>query len=197
MPDWIEQLPSAWKGHRKFAQWLANTLGKKIIVELGVDRGYSLFSFASENIDKIYGIDLWLPDPRYGYDNYKPSLEQQARDHGLSHRIELIQGEFGEVAKQWPSIGPEIDVLHIDGTHEYDAVKADFTNWQEYVKEDGVIIFHDICIPQFTVKEFFNEITLPKAWFEHSCGLGVVCKDDTVLQTICQAFPEIHFGNVV
>lgn len=197
MSDWIEDIPSAWKGHRKFAQWLVNTLGARIIVELGVDRGYSLFSFASEDIDLIYGIDLWQPDLRYGYDNYKPTLEQQARDHGLSHRIKLIQGEFGEIAKVWPSIGHMIDVLHIDGTHEYNAVKADYTNWKDYVKYNGVIIFHDVCIPDFTVKEFFNEIMMPKAWFEHSCGLGIVCKNEYILQKICSAFPEVHLGNVV
>jgi hypothetical protein len=32
----IETLPSAWKGHRQFANWLSKTLAPKVTVDLGL-----------------------------------------------------------------------------------------------------------------------------------------------------------------
>lgn len=194
MMDWIEYIASAWKGHRVFAEWLVKECGVRQVVELGVDRGYSTFCFANAGA-KVYGIDLWEPYPKYGYSNYKPLLERMTAEHGLQDRVHLIRGEFGEVSQTW-SHGM-VDLLHIDGTHEYDHVKADFNNWAKYVHDDGIIIMHDICVPYFTVKPFFNEITqYPKGWFQHSAGLGVVCKNQQTLEKIAKTFPNFHIGNV-
>ena len=45
--DWIEDIPSAVKGHRKFIEWLVEYVNPKTIVELGVDYGYSTFVFSN------------------------------------------------------------------------------------------------------------------------------------------------------
>lgn len=193
--DWIENIESAWKGHRKFAEWLVKNLGAKTVIELGVDRGYSLFCFANVGIEKIYGIDLWEPYAPYGYDNYKPLLESMLTEKGLADRVQLIQGEFGRVATEWNH--GTVDVLHIDGTHEYASVKQDFENWVKYVDENhGIILFHDVCIPHFSVKPFFNELKFPKGWFAHSAGLGVVCRDSNTLQKIKDAFDNFTIGSI-
>lgn len=195
--DWIDNIVSAWTGHRRFAEWLVKELGARSAIELGVDRGYSLFTFANAGIEKIYGIDLWEPDPsfpEFGYDNYLPLLENLAEMHGLTNRISFIRGRFEEVVKTW-SHG-KVDVLHIDGTHIYEHVKCDFESWWPFVNDGGVVLMHDVCIPHFTVKQYFNEIPFPKAWFAHSAGLGIVCRDASVLAKIKDAFPEVTLGNV-
>jgi predicted O-methyltransferase YrrM len=195
MRDWIECILSAWKGHRSFAEWLVKECGMQTVVELGVDRGYSTFCFANAGA-KVYGIDLWEPYPLYRYDNYKPLLETMIVQHGLQDRVQLIRGEFGQVSTTW-SHGM-VDLLHIDGTHEYDHVKADFNNWEKFVHDNGIILMHDVCVHRFTVKPFFNEITqYPKGWFQHSAGLGVVCKNQQTLEKIAKTFPNFRIGNVV
>lgn len=197
MTDWIDNIESAWTGHRKFAEALVKDYGVETAIELGVDRGYSLFVFANAGVKMIYGIDLWEPyepHPEWNYDNYLPLLQQQLAEHNLIHNVNLIKGDFNEVVKTW-SYGA-VDVLHIDGTHIYEHVKADFENWLPFVKDDGLVLMHDVCVPHFTVKEFFNEITLPKAWFAHSFGLGVVCRNEQKLHELKKAFPDLNFGNV-
>lgn len=190
---WIDRIPSAWKGHRDFAEWLVQSAGKKRVVELGVDRGFSLFTFATAGASVVYGVDLWESDPRYGYDNYQPILEELATTHGLAN-IQLIRGSFEEVAKSW-SYDP-IDILHLDGTHHYPDVKCDFETWFPFVKQDGVVLLHDVCVPEFTVKEYFNEIPYPKGWFRHSAGLGVVSRDENLLKQIEKVFPAFKRGSL-
>ena len=36
--DWIEEIPSAARGHRVFMEWLVEYMKPKTIVELGVDK---------------------------------------------------------------------------------------------------------------------------------------------------------------
>src|SRR5256884_4232168 len=36
-----------------------------------------------------------------------------------------------------------IDLLFIDGDHEYEAVRRDFEDWSPHLREGGIIIFHD------------------------------------------------------
>jgi predicted O-methyltransferase YrrM len=196
MVEWLDAIPSAWKGHASFAEWIVKEMGVRRVVELGVDRGFSLFCFALAGVEKIYGIDLWQPDqdrPDFGYDDYYPHLLQVCEEHQLSN-VELIKSEFGEAARSWTH--GKVDLLHIDGTHTYEAVKTDFENWLPHLKEDGIILLHDVAMECFTVHEFFNEIPLPKAWFAHSAGLGVVCRDPAVIHKIQQAFPSLHVGNI-
>lgn len=192
--DWIDNIVSAWTGHRAFAEWLVTSGLVKTAVELGVDRGYSLFCFANAGIQKIYGIDLWEPYQPFGYDNYLPLLQSLTAEHNFQHNVQLIRGEFTKVAEEWKY--GNVDLVHIDGTHNYSAVKKDFETWFPYLNDNGIIIMHDVCVPHFSVKPYFNEISLPKAWFEHSCGLGVVCKNQEILDKIVAAYPNIHVGRI-
>ena len=195
--DWVEDIPSAWRGHRAFAESLVQRFGARSAVELGVDRGYSLFCFALAGIEKIYGVDLWEPQvtmPQWGYGDYMPVLARTAEQRGLSDRIQLVRGKFEDVVKDWPH--GKVDVLHIDGTHEYEHVKQDFESWLPLVNDSGIVLLHDVCVPEFSVKEYFNEISLPKAWFSHSAGLGVVCRSSERLREIQRAFPNLVMGDI-
>jgi hypothetical protein len=44
--------------------------------------------------------------------------------------------------------GLQFDCLFIDGDHKYAGVKADFENYSPFVRDGGVIIFHDIYPPK-------------------------------------------------
>lgn len=41
--------------------------------------------------------------------------------------------------------GQSIDLLFIDGDHSYDGVRSDFQLYRQFVRDDGLIAFHDIC----------------------------------------------------
>jgi predicted O-methyltransferase YrrM len=45
------------EGHEDFAVRLVEHLKPKVVVDLGVDYGFSTFAFALPNIGTVYGID--------------------------------------------------------------------------------------------------------------------------------------------
>lgn len=50
----------------------------------------------------------------------------------------VTSAEFGEVRYEG-----RVSVLHIDGNHEYDAVKKDYKAWRPFVKDGGWVIIDD------------------------------------------------------
>jgi predicted O-methyltransferase YrrM len=50
------------------------------------------------------------------------------------------RGLSQEIVNDWHD---EVDMLFIDGNHEFEAVKRDFSDWSPFIKEGGIILFHD------------------------------------------------------
>jgi len=192
MSDWIEQILSAWTGHRTFAEWLVNYKKPAVIVELGVDYGYSTFVFGQalknggvEGV--IHGVDLFEGDPHAGTRNTFDFVHGKIAEHGLGKQINIIKDDFRRLGANWTT---PVDVLHIDGFHSYEAVKGDFESWVRHVKDDGIVIFHDTAIPQFGVKDFFRELDAggKKAQFFHSAGLGIWTRNEKLMNDILMMF---------
>jgi len=186
--DWVESITSAWTGHRTFAEWLVWTTFPETIVELGVDYGYSTFVFANAlkgTSGTIYGVDFFMGDVHTGYRNTYESVKKNIADHNVTN-LELVIGEFDSISKLWRT---PIDILHIDGLHTYEAVKNDFIRWSPFVKEEGIVLFHDIAVESFGVKEFFRELTGGyKLFFLHSAGLGIFTRNKELRDKIMNAF---------
>jgi hypothetical protein len=180
--DWIEDVSSAWKGHRPFAEWLVQQLNPKTIVDLGVDYGYSTFVWSNAARDaEVFGIDFFEGDIHTGTRQTYDSVTSLARKHDLTN-LTVLRAEFESVAKVWCR---PVDILHIDGLHTLEAVKADFACWSPHVRQNGVILFHDTAVDEFGVKDFFA--TLPEDCrhsFPHSFGLGVYTKNKELLDKI-------------
>jgi predicted O-methyltransferase YrrM len=171
--NYISRYPSAWIGHGIFATELVKIFQPNIIVDLGVDYGFSTFCLAYPQIGEIYGIDWFQGDPHAGHrDTYSLVLElydDLKRDHNINN-VEFIKGDFNEVAKTWDK---KIDLLHIDGFHTYEAVKNDYETWSKFCTPDSIILFHDV--EEFPgVNQFFSELPGDyKLIRTGSCGLGV------------------------
>lgn len=182
----LQDIPTSWTDHITFAQWIVNRKNPDIVVDLGVDYGYSTFCFALPQIGKIYGIDSFEGDAMAGYKNTYDYVREKRKELGLKNVI-FVKGFFGLIARKWDK---PIDILHIDGYHTYQAVKNDYDTWSKFVKEDGVILFHDTIVqkPGYEVDKFFAEIELPKTNFTCSYGLGVVSKDEDLIQEINAVF---------
>jgi glycosyltransferase involved in cell wall biosynthesis/predicted O-methyltransferase YrrM len=183
---------TAWSGHRQFAEWLVSYMKPEVTVDLGVDYGYSTFSFALPRVGQVYGIDNFTGDDFVGThipQKYSYVMMKREKLH-LQDNITIIEGDFNEVAQTWDK---KIDILHIDGSHHYEDVKKDFETWSKFVNDDGVILLHDTCIEslngnEYGVKKFFDEIDLPKVTFTHCYGLGVVSKNKDLIETIKKQF---------
>jgi len=70
-----------------------------------------------------------------------------------------------------------IDLLHIDGTHTYDDVKADFESWLPKLSPNGIVLLHDVILRDrgFGVWKLWEEIAREdnSFLFEFGYGLGV------------------------
>lgn len=189
----LDDCPSScWIGHRKFAEWLVSYLKPEVIVDLGVDWGYSTFSFAMPRIGHIYGIDTFEGDEftgKTGGVNYDYVLSKREKLF-MEDNVTFIKGYFDDVAKTW---NKKIDILHIDGDHKYESIKNDFETWSKFLSDDGVILMHDTCVEshcdkEYGVKRFFEEIDLPKCTFTHTFGLGIVSKNKELIELIQNNF---------
>jgi predicted O-methyltransferase YrrM len=180
----LKQIASAWKGHKNFAIWLASRLQAETIVDLGVDYGFSTFCFGLAATGQVYGIDSFEGDPQTGFrDTYK-SVCQGLEELGLRN-VTIIPGHFDAVGQTWQR---PIDILHIDGNHSHEAVKADYLTWSKFVKHSGVVLFHNTCVSCFGVRRFFDEIALPKVNLSNSHGLGIVSHDRDLIHEIATTF---------
>jgi predicted O-methyltransferase YrrM len=136
-------LGGPWKLHLPFAYHLIREIKPKVFVELGVYKGESYFVFcqsAQENHlpTECYGIDTWLGDLHAGL--YCDEIGSEVASYnkrysGFSH---LMRMTFQEAVREFPD--GSIDLLHIDGAHRYEDVKADFEMWRPKLSKGGVVL---------------------------------------------------------
>lgn len=179
-PDLLAE--SAWIGHIPFAFWVVAAHRPRVIVELGTHRGtsYGAFCQAVEQLGleaACYAVDTWEGDEQagfYGIDVYDEFCHYHDSRYGAFSR--LIRSTFDTALSHFPD--GSIDLLHIDGFHEYGAVKHDFQAWLPKLSTRGIVLFHDINVRErdFGAWRFWNEVTEHRLHFTflHSHGLGVL-----------------------
>jgi hypothetical protein len=59
---------------------------------------------------------------------------------GLERYVSPLRGYSDQILTHW--VAP-IDLLFIDGEHEYEQVKCDFESWSPFVSCGGYVAFHD------------------------------------------------------
>ena len=171
--------PSGWVGHEDFLAWLIQTKKPDNYVELGVHLGYSYF-VACQTIKamglktKCIGIDTFQGDDHaghYGEEVFEAVTTWNARYQDFST---IVRQRFDDAAERFKPTS--IDMLHIDGRHDYEDVKHDFETWRPKLFPGATVLFHDIASPEFGVHEFWDEIRhqYPTFEFDHAHGLGVL-----------------------
>ena len=60
---------------------------------------------------------------------------------GVYHLVKVLVGYSSDFASKFSQ---KIDLLFIDGNHEYEAVLRDFEDWSTFIKPGGVIVLHDV-----------------------------------------------------
>ncbi len=182
--EFNNDIKSAWWGHTFFAYDLVRNEKPNKIVELGTHRGISFFSFCQAIKDgeldtELYAIDTWEGDKHTGFNDAEDvfgGVEYNVAKYFVDLNINLIRKTFDEAVDSFDD--KSIDVLHIDGLHTYEAVKHDFTLWLGKVRDDGIILFHDIHEKKedFGVYELWSELKekYDTIEFYQAHGLGVL-----------------------
>lgn len=181
----LNSIDTAWKGHYDLAIDIVNFINPKVIVDLGVDWGHSTFIFAFSNRgQQVYGIDHFKGDAQAGLRNtYNFVIDKY---NLLKYRyniadITFIKDDFHNASLNW---NKQIDILHIDGFHTYEAVKSDFNDWIKFTHDKSIILFHDVISYKNSVGKFFNELDDYKLIKTDSSGLGIYTKDQLLYKVI-------------
>jgi predicted O-methyltransferase YrrM len=111
--------------------------GDGVIVEIGSWKGKStvclgLGSRAGKSIP-IYAVD---PHADYRFGDFKTNLERA----GIADLVRPVASLSQEAADGFDE---PIELLFVDGSHEYDLVLEDFEKWVPKVVDGGWIAFHD------------------------------------------------------
>lgn len=175
----------AWQGLTPIAAWAILDLKPRRVVELGSYRGDSFFSFLQaaqsvSELEDLVAIDTWEGDQHTGA--YVEDVHKQFHtelDSRNDPRARSIRDFFVNAAQQFKA--NSIDLLHIDGAHDYASVREDFETWLPKMATDGVVLFHDTMVKTegFGVWQFWEELEQEYSGrcfnFTHSNGLGVLC----------------------
>lgn len=178
---WYDYPNSPWGENREWAYDLVKNRRPKKIVELGSYLGCSTFAFAQACKDnhipcEIYAIDSWAGDENSGFYDER-IYEEFSRAFQENYKFEklfMMRLMFDQAVEHFPK--KDIDILHIDGLHTYEAVKHDFNTWKPKVRKGGIILMHDINVEGFGVKDFWKEVKnrCKTEEFLNKNGLGVV-----------------------
>jgi predicted O-methyltransferase YrrM len=122
---------------------LANK-AKKPIIEIGSWKGKSTICLAKGSQDgyqpKVYAIDPFTGSSEHGRVWTYPEFEKNISTAEIDNLVVSLIKTSAEAVKDWSE---EIDLVWIDGAHEYDQVKSDFENWLPHLRKGGMVAMHD------------------------------------------------------
>jgi predicted O-methyltransferase YrrM len=140
---------------------------QKGIVEIGSYLGQSTVALAYGS-RKGHLVPVWAID---SYETYTVQVSEhithtftpQNRGYfmqnivsaGVADIVRLISLPSTQVARCWDQ---EIDLLFVDGKHDYDSVLSDLKSWYAYIPVGGHILLHDYDLPSVrkAVKKFLS-----------------------------------------
>jgi len=138
------------------------------LVEIGTARGGTLYAWCkiAEPDAQIVSIDM--PGDPFGggysardirkFKTYKKENQKMYFMRKDSHR-NATKNELIRILN-----GRKIDFLFIDGDHRYSGVKKDWELYSPLVKQNGLIVLHDILahpkVPQCKVDRLWKELKL-------------------------------------
>ena len=185
-----------WSGHRNFIYDFLKYYTPRTVVELGSHYGCSSFAILQAVKDcgldtEFYAIDTWEGDSLTLYSEGENVLEFYKKineTYYQSQKSFMLRMTFDSALSQFAE--KTIDVLHIDGSHEYNDVKHDYEMWKNKMADDGIILFHDISQDKVLGNIMGSHIfweELKKEYpytceFDFSFGLGILFFSESVYE---------------
>ena len=81
------------------------------------------------------------------------TFENNIKKNGLLKIVHILAGKSNDMIKR---VNDDIDLLFIDGDHEYYAVLNDFENFAPKVKSGGFVVLHDVYSKEDDVPEIMQ-----------------------------------------
>lgn len=155
-------------------------------LEIGCFKGCSTVFLSKaclrKGINDISAVDLFTGTPGWGQtEDTFASAAMRLKDYRLDQHVTLIRSHSLECKWEKP-----IDVLHIDGDHEYEAVRADIGKYVPFLGDGGIVIFDDYDAAHPGVRQAVHELLLSDkdlhAAAVHCAGsaFGSICLKRTV-----------------
>jgi hypothetical protein len=171
----------AWTPHIHFGYDLVSVLKPAVLVELGVDRGESYFTFCQATLEnktrtRCFGIDTWRGDEHAG--GYDETTFAQVSSHNAANYgafSTLLRSTFDDALSRFEE--SSVDLLHVDGLHTEIAVRHDLDSWLPKLRPGGILLLHDVGVRSkgFGVWKVWEDLQAKgRSWtFRDGPGLGV------------------------
>jgi hypothetical protein len=166
---------------------------------------YSAFCQATERCHlacACVAVDTWEGDDQTGH--YSEQVFQDFKkfhDDRYSAFSILLRERFDMAVEKFKD--RSIDILHIDGFHQYEAVKLDFETWLPKLSNCGVILFHDSNerTGDFGVWRLIDQLRerFPVFEFLHGHGLAVVAVGEQIpvpVKELCELTSPSNIATV-
>ncbi len=157
----------------------------KKVLEIGSFFGGTLWFLIKNNtnLETLISVDLPVPPTDERYNEMVNSKAQWFNWITSDMRLNVFTGDSHEMTLiedvKSNNLIADVDLLHIDGDHYYEGVKADYENFKSLVKPGGIIVFHDVVGIE-TVARFWNELKeqFPESYrtisHENGWGIGIL-----------------------
>lgn len=117
-----------------------------VVVNIGAGAGTSALTMLEARPDLIlYTVDIQADsDPHGSLEGERNAFAQAGLSHLLNHSWYQVHGDSKEVGKRWLDDGnPVLDLVFIDGNHEYKGCAGDIDAWLPNLCTGGIIAIHD------------------------------------------------------
>lgn len=168
--------------HVPFGMLVVDSFRPNVIVELGTNKGvsYDAFCHAVRQTGleaRCFAIDTWQGDIHTGpYGSEVLTALRAHHDPLYASFSRLVPSTFDDAVQNFPD--RYIDLLHIDGTHTFEAVRHDFHTWLPKLSDRAVVLLHDTNVREgdFGVWKLWQELSsqFPNFEFFHGHGLGIL-----------------------
>jgi predicted O-methyltransferase YrrM len=129
-PPELEYLASAASKHRR-------------ILEIGSWKGRSAIAMAENTSGLVYCVDTWSGHLEASEHFSAECFMDFLKNTKSFNNIIPIPLESSHVAAIMKPFGMHLDMIFIDGRHDYEGVVADISNWSPLLVEGGILCGHD------------------------------------------------------
>lgn len=141
---------------------LVEQSGAQTCLEVGSYLGRTAITMARAGAECVYAVDTWqgalLPD---GWRDSEAWGDRVFRECGQTifeatypHHVIPVRDKSVDVAARWAQ---PLELIFIDGNHDYEHVRADIDAWWPHVKAGGILCGHDYCDYFAGVKKAVDE----------------------------------------
>jgi predicted O-methyltransferase YrrM len=138
-PQWLKDMPYARESpeHYYVLLWqIVKRYKPEFIVEIGIDKGGSTLTLAAANpAGRVMSVDI---DKAACVNAYNIAVA-----HRLTN-LEVVHDDSLNNIKAVRQSGKQIDLLFVDGAHDFLHCRAEYEGYRPLMKQGGIILFDDI-----------------------------------------------------